>query len=880
MASWDREALINLRETLATLYPTKADALRIATDAGLETGVIEFVPGVITTWFNVLEYAKPRDQVENVVRRALEENPDNDTLRRALEGRPQGIGTSWDPSPKVSVARLPPTGQHLFGRKRELDQLDAAWADASTNFFSIVAWGGIGKSSLVNRWLGRIAADRYRGARRVYGWSFYRQGTGRAPASADEFITSALEWFGDAHPAQGEPWARGARLAELVRRQRTLLILDGVEPLQAPPGPDEGRITDPALATLVRELAADHPGLCIATSRQLIADIAQYAQSTAVVLELEELSDVAGAELLRTLGVRGNEDEMRLASCEFGGHALALNLLGTFLRDICAGEIGRRREIALSSLVEPNSRQLVSDSPQGAHARRIMASYEKKLGEGAGLAILRLLGLFDRPADEGTVKALRSSPVIVGLTDSIIGLSGQAWVAALTHLRRARLLEADPDNLGTIDAHPLVREYFSRQLESKNPAAWQQGHRRIFEHLSKKSDQYPKELYSLFPLFQAVNHGCLAGRHSEALRNIYIKRIQRGRTTWFATKSFGVPAIHLSALSGFFESPWQIPAEGLDDRDKVYVLTEVAYELRALGRLRESIPSLEAALALCIRNKDWRESMGPADNLSEVYLYLGDVHQAVEYAGNSVEYSDKSGKLFERMASRSTLGNAFHQAGEFAKAASAFQEAEALQQARQRDRPYLRSVNGLQYCDLLLSRGAVSDAIMRARLILHWLGDEQTNLVPRAMCGVLLAKALLRDEKGGHDHAVEARELLFSAVNSLRAAGQMHELPSALLGRAVSFRLLNSPPALDDAKRDLDEAYAIAARSAMKLSLVDVKCELAHLHLAKGDIANAGKQLQEAKAMVEITGYRRRKPDIEGLLRLCVESTQRVGPPS
>jgi V8-like Glu-specific endopeptidase len=91
MTSWDRETLINLRETLATLYPTTADALRIAADAGLRTGAIDFVPKVITTWFNVLEYAKPRDQVENVVRRALEENPDNDTLRRALEGRPAPV---------------------------------------------------------------------------------------------------------------------------------------------------------------------------------------------------------------------------------------------------------------------------------------------------------------------------------------------------------------------------------------------------------------------------------------------------------------------------------------------------------------------------------------------------------------------------------------------------------------------------------------------------------------------------------------------------------------------------------------------------------------------------------------------------------------------
>ena len=83
-----------------------------------------------------------------------------------------------------------------------------------------------------------------------------------------------------------------------------------VEPLQAPAGPEEGRITDPALATLVRELCASNSGLCIATSRQHIADIAQYSQSTAVFLDLDELPDAAGAELLRVLGVNGEENEL------------------------------------------------------------------------------------------------------------------------------------------------------------------------------------------------------------------------------------------------------------------------------------------------------------------------------------------------------------------------------------------------------------------------------------------------------------------------------------------------------------------------------------------------------------------------------------------
>jgi hypothetical protein len=40
----------------------------------------------------------------------------------------------------------------------------------------------------------------------------------------------------------------------------TLLILDGLEPLQFPPGAQEGRLREPSLQALLRELAAFNKG--------------------------------------------------------------------------------------------------------------------------------------------------------------------------------------------------------------------------------------------------------------------------------------------------------------------------------------------------------------------------------------------------------------------------------------------------------------------------------------------------------------------------------------------------------------------------------------------------------------------------------------------
>jgi hypothetical protein len=180
------------------------------------------------------------------------------------------------PEPKkISLARLPVTGKEVFGREEELAFLDAAWADPQVNVVTVVAWAGVGKSTLVNHWLRRLAAQRYGSAELVFGWSFYRQGTREETSSADEFLDAALRWFGDPDPAFGTAWQKGERLANLVAHRRTLLVLDGLEPLQEPPGPHEGRLREPALQALLRELAAFNQGLCVLTTRLPVGGVQQ-----------------------------------------------------------------------------------------------------------------------------------------------------------------------------------------------------------------------------------------------------------------------------------------------------------------------------------------------------------------------------------------------------------------------------------------------------------------------------------------------------------------------------------------------------------------------------------------------------------------------------
>jgi S1-C subfamily serine protease len=89
--AWDRQALINLREILARLYPIERDARRVVSDAGLNPALIAFDSKAINNWFEILEQARNAGKVEAIVQVALADYPDEEGLQRAAQGEPPPV---------------------------------------------------------------------------------------------------------------------------------------------------------------------------------------------------------------------------------------------------------------------------------------------------------------------------------------------------------------------------------------------------------------------------------------------------------------------------------------------------------------------------------------------------------------------------------------------------------------------------------------------------------------------------------------------------------------------------------------------------------------------------------------------------------------------
>lgn len=791
----------------------------------------------------------------------------------------------------------------LLGRDLELQLLDNAWADSKTAVLCVVAASGVGKSALVDEWLNRLAAQAYDDAERVFAWRF--SAGLQSETSADAFVDAALRFFGDADPASGTPWQKGERLARLICRKRTLLILDDVEPLQYAAGAEQGRLKDPMLHVLVHQLALSNPGLCVLTSRRPVTDLDVFSRSSVLVLALERLSPEAGAALLQRLGVQGSDQERRQAAMDVEAHALALSLMGHYLSRFCGGDVNRRDELRLAE----------ADEREGSHARQVLRAFERRLDGSVEQAILDLMGLFEDSAAADALAALRAEPIISGLTDGLFwrrrlsgirGLLGrtepvpidaEAWRAAVAGLRDCGFLNpADPEAPDTLDTHPLIREYFSARLQERCPDAWRAGHRRLYEYFQAAPPIKPENLETLLPLYAAVAHGCRAGLQAEVFERVYWRRINRGNE-FFSTEKLGAYGIDLAALADFFERTWDQPATQLGPVDRALVLTGASLRLRTLGRLDEAMEAIRAGRDLNIGRERWKSAAIQAGNLSELALLLGDVATAVRCAEQSVALADRAADAFQQMGQRVRLGDALHQAGRLNEAESMFREAEAMQEKRQPQFPLLYSVQGFLYCDLLLSQGqamvegeiglikdmqtAGGAAIVpigrelalgrfrevqrRVAQTLEWV-TRAGRVLDIALDLVTLGRAMMLEAIiGGSRDLAQALSHLNQAVHGLRQLGSQDHLPSALLARAALHCEIGE---WRGAESDLGEVLELATRSRMRLYVVDVWLGIARLHLARGARNEARICLERAVGLIERMGYHRRDGEAIALKRL------------
>jgi len=411
-----------------------------------------------------------------------------------------------------------------------------------------------------------------------------------------------------------------------------------------------------------------------------------------------------------------------------------------------------------------------------------------------------------------------------------------------------------------LDAHPLIREYFARQLRKASYESWRLGHSRVYHHLCEATPYLPATLTEMEPLFRAVTHGCAAGHYEEVWQSVVRDRIHRG-DNFYGTRTLGAFGLQLAATASFFTTPWCDPVPELSGQSAAFAMYQAGYALRACGQLVDAVLPLRRSLAMHESDANWRGAAALASNLSEVLLDLGDINAAIDMARFSVRYADLTKDWYQRMGKRTTLADALHNAGLLSDARVEFESAERIQQEEGGAARRLNGFSGFRLCDYLVTTGKHIEAGERAEealRIAQATGDMISIPLYHLIRGQSSLRMTERHQTGGCDYA---RAELDLAVTGLRLVATLDLLPRALVLRA-SLRFRQQDPG--GSRTDLDEASEIAERGQMKLHMADTHLYRARLFFREAPYPWRSPQedLAAAEKLINDCGYHRRDEEL------------------
>lgn len=740
---------------------------------------------------------------------------------------------------------LPQTGPHFFGREEDLRKLDAAWEDPFTSVVSLVGWGGVGKTALINEWL-QVFKRKNHDDVQVLTWSFAGQGSeSDDDASDDEFMTEALTHFRAASGQSKSPQDRAAQLAEHIRQRRTLLILDGLEPLQD----REGRLKTTAVGKLLDELAGKMNGLCLISTRPPFKHFARWGNSI-LTLPLGDLSPAACIKLLRSLDVEGEDQELEQAAKEYGYHALALTLLGRLLVIQHRGRIQSRDSVNFTD----------QELHEGRQVAFIMSQYDKILNN-LERAIMRLLSIFDRSVSKKWLSAFFDEPIIAQVSEAVSHISDFTWNTTTRALQEARLLTVKKKIYEILEVHPLVRAYYNEKFFKENPVGYRLAQGRLYEYFrdSAKQDAEILTITDLEPLYQAIWHGTKSGRHAEAYTDVYYNRIRRGNE-YFSYEKLGAISSDLAALACFFEKKWTSPAAELSRAQQVELLSEAGAALKALGRTAEAREATKSAFAIYEAAQDWTGAATELSDLASIERQL-DLAEALRIADKALMYRIKGKDELRLPATLSGRALTLHLQGKVTEAGIEFEKVrQMLQNLSLPERIDDKTIMSPVGCNIAAYRICqhwldVGEFLPAFKMATQWFEQKKKpeKLLSIALHRISLARSW--QAQGDYD---QAEDYFNRAIEALHVAGRDDQLMKGLLYRAGNYLDIGD---YIRAELDIKKVQQFSEYNNHNLLSCDALLLAARRAAKEGDVLEARRCREEARLLMEAIGYYLRRQE-------------------
>lgn len=650
------------------------------------------------------------------------------------------LPTPWTTCHAHTLPRAP----HFVGRAELLARLDGF-----ARCLALVAVGGAGKTSVVERWLASRGDGPHPGG--TFVWSFYDDDR------AEACLSRALCHFARTDtPPPGDPL--GALQLALAAGPPHLLVLDGLEVMQAEdPRASHGRVTDGALRRLLVALAR---GLgrarVLITSRLPLGDLAAYEGDGLTTIRLGDLSDQEGRALLARWGLTGDPQKF---VTRVGGHALSIAMLGSYAGAFLGGDARHLDALDLERLDA-----LARDDVQARRLLAVLSAYARALAP-VERDVLARLALFPGGADVELLTRLAGEPEVAG---ALAGHDEPTLTAVVARLARLGLIA--PAGPRRFAAHPFVAEYFRSQLAAPGRTAIHELERR---HLVARLDRHTAGPDDLLDTYESLLvHTLRAGRAAEALA------IYHGALGGFDRLGLRLGAMSrgLRILQHF--SPTGDPARvdpDLAPARRARVVYDWGLYAGALGDLRQALACYRVHAGLVREAGDLVGLTTSLRTRAYTERLTGDLAGALTLAHAAVDVATRAGSRGDLARGLALVAHITHDLGRPDEAADWFARVRAAG-----DRPFAR--RSLWEAEHLLETGDLARA--RSELLANLPGLDQLGWAGHAahahtLLGLVALAGPAPDSDEARDHLADARTWATTA-GEVEVVLRCHELAARI----------------------------------------------------------------------------------------------------
>lgn len=490
----------------------------------------------------------------------------------------------------LKLKYFPELEPDFIGRTNELQKVAEHLLSKPPLSVQIVGFGGEGKTSLVQQFLEihreDLAISSYQA---VFGCSFYRADVGR-------FINDA---YLSLHPSPHslDVASKVSELSNLFTSTPILLILDGIEAVQK----DDGSIANPYLEDILAAAINGKTTLLVTTRVPLPYNIER--------LYLDALSEEDTAQLLGRWGHATPPNQLRrFIRKTVGGHALSVRILAAMMKGRTRGSMG---PLDMSLLDAPDE----VDRLRANKAKRVLEYYQEHLTEVARV-FMECFSVFRRPIAVSTVLTCFSA------ITSIATFTKGDLRPVIQDLLERRLLIVETGSLLTV--HPLVREYFSRQISVELGQAL---HREIARYYVECFEgREPRSFDEYLILFDACYHAA-SSEDWTFFHNLFFHRLNREHENYIGNT--------LGAWEEFVELvSLTFPCRDLSGEPVIYPAyyrSAAARGLKHLGRSLEARKQYIACIKLSAVQQEG-ETARYINNFLSLSISMGDLVTACKLA--------------------------------------------------------------------------------------------------------------------------------------------------------------------------------------------------------------------------------------------------------